>query len=65
MSGLKPTPGVATPPTFIKEEKRMGREKKKRMGRMNGRKVDELIRAQLAFFRILLISLLSSRIPLL
>ena len=36
-----------------KEEKRMGREKKmgeNGMGRMNGRKVDELIRAQLAFF---------------
>ena len=28
----------------------MGREKKNGMGRMNGRKVDELIRAQLAFF---------------
>lgn len=41
---------MATPPTFIKVRKENGAGKvEKRMGRMNGRKVDELIRAQLPF----------------
>ena len=39
-----------------KLEKKMGREKK-RMGRMNGRKVDELIRARLAFLTFFILLL--------